>query len=163
MDYYSETKAYKLYNHAIRNVIVCRDVMFHENKLLVWDDVGKREAVIMVKESTSSVEMDSSTATLLTPNATIGLEGLARDTCESNTNGMSGDTGCGAIPMDGFPPRRITSLTDVYNFCTFALNVTDLSCFNEEVRCKEWKDATTVKISTIQSNNTWYLTKLPSG
>lgn len=91
MDYYSETKAYKLYNHAIRNVTVCRDGMFHENKLLVWDDVGKREAVIMVKESTSSVEKDSSTATLLTPNETMGLEGLARDTCDSNTNGMSGD------------------------------------------------------------------------
>lgn len=59
-----------------------------------------------------------------TPNVVAELSESTGDACCSNPNEIEEISRRRVAPTDGSSPMKIKSLIDIYNSCTFALNVT---------------------------------------
>lgn len=87
-------------------------------------------------------------------NDTIISNESARATSSSNSCEATDLSRPTVACTDGSSLKKIKSLADIYNTCSFALNVIYQLNFNEVVKYKEWKDAMDVELSAIQGNNT---------
>lgn len=65
------------------------------------------------------------------------------------------------VPTDDTPPRRVRSLQDVYERCSFALNVAAPLIFEEEHKYCVWREAMKQEMESIMKNETWELVPAP--
>lgn len=65
--------------------------------------------------------------------------------------------------VDESPTPKVRTLKELYESCSYALNVTDPSNFEEAEKLEHWRQAMTEKIDSIQKNGTWKLCELPKG
>ncbi|XP_039132365.1 uncharacterized mitochondrial protein AtMg00820-like [Dioscorea cayenensis subsp. rotundata] len=55
----------------------------------------------------------------------------------------------------GSPGGKVRSLKDIYERCTFSLNVTDPSTYEKAVKTEVWREAMREELDAIERNNTW--------
>ena len=58
-------------------------------------------------------------------------------------------------------PRKVRSLSDIYQSCDCALFSMEPTCYDDAVIKKEWSNAMKEEIEAIEKNNTWCLVDLP--
>ncbi|XP_039118746.1 uncharacterized mitochondrial protein AtMg00820-like [Dioscorea cayenensis subsp. rotundata] len=117
-------------------VLISRDVRFVETEFWQWtvmDDQTSKMIVLQGRKSDSIAETQET-----------------RNQSESST-GVDRNNG------------NVRALKDLYESCSFALNVTDPSCYKEAEKSDHWRQAMSVEIDAIQKNNTWKLCELPVG
>lgn len=111
--------------------------MVHENKRWDFGEMDKIKLVISVDESAVDLDKGSSKRVGASSNETKeSSESMEDDFCLNPCE--AGDSSRQRVaPTDGSPLRKTRSLTEVYNSCTFALNIADPSCYSEAVKNKE--------------------------
>ena len=62
---------------------------------------------------------------------------------------------------DDSPPGKVRSLKNVYESCSFALNVTDPTSNEEAAKQEVWLNAIKEELIAIERNHTWQLVILP--
>ena len=79
----------------------------------------------------------------------------------SNSSTTSGEHMPVDAPSDDSPPRKVRLLRDVYEPCSFALNVSDLVTYEDVVKLKVLQDAMHKELAAIKKNDTLKLVELP--
>lgn len=140
--YCSESKAYKIYNPLTDKMITSRDVTFNKGSQWDWDIGGRSTHSITIEgsngnEDSSGMNIEQG-VTEAAGNATHGNDVIHG----SGVVETEGELGEHAIaPTDDTPPRRVRTLQDVYERCSFALNVADPFTFEEAYKHPEWREA----------------------
>lgn len=145
--YCLDTKAYKLYNHITHKVVICRDVVFRENTRWEWQ-AGASPATVCVSSDESSYEQPSPSSLCHGTPSSNG-ENHVEDVVSSLSLGSAGGTplhsSSGNAPSDislkESPPKKRRQISEIYNSCSFALNVTDLYTYEEAIKIDGWRDA----------------------
>lgn len=114
--YSSESKAYRLYKLVSCEVIVSRDIVFHEGSRWSWDAMHGRELVIGVQdEYEGPVDIMHDTQ-----NAVNTAEEANESPRQSEPVLVNESLESRVMPTDGSPPRKTKLLADIYNTCAFA-------------------------------------------
>ena len=133
--YSDETKGYRLYNPITKKLIIRRDIVFDENSCWIWDDTDMQH--ILVEDISSTMQQE------------IGASSSSKEhspLCpEDDENAV----------------RKVRSLRDIYDSCTFALLATEPSSYEEACGKKEWEMSMKEEIASIEKNDTWELVELP--
>lgn len=147
--------------------IINRNVIFDEDAK--WDWTGSDKSSIQVpleevddlfadiRASTSSNESCSPiNSTPSTPSKDISIQATPRSTTEaSSTSYDSSSTEA--------TPRKVRSLKNIYETCSFALNISDPITYEEAAKEEVWREAMKDELAAIEKNNTWKLVTLPEG
>jgi hypothetical protein len=164
-----ESKAYKLYDPVIKKIIVSRDVIFDETKGWEWN--GKSQKV--QSHDVEDITEVSGTASVAED---IEAQGEANDHENptqhvSDTESEDLDAEPLVTPRNRRPPAwvkdYVTSIEnvedeDLHNLAVFSNNH-DPSTYEEAAKFDIWRKAMDQEIESIEKNDTWELTDLPSG
>jgi len=187
-----EFKAYRLFDPISQRIIVSRDVIFQEDQKWNWDD-SHTETILADLEwkddneehsnaSLTSLEEESYTnntsdASTITPAINPATINPALNPVSELESVPTNTTNRGAFSSDGRerirrPPTWMEDyvsdqgLSDEEN-----VNMAHLALFSdhdpltyeEAVQNRKWRQAMDAEINAIMKNDTWELTKLPSG
>lgn len=164
------TKAYRLLDPETNRIHVSRDVAFEETKAWSWNKLNGETKVV-----TSSFEIDGyndtfeqsqmSTERMYTTDedTSQGDKTPEAQSCETRLNPENYD--------DITELRRTRKMTDIYNDTEemeldeelYLMGVEEPANYNQAVKDKEWRKAMEKEIKSIEENNTWELSKLPTG
>ena len=128
--YSTQSKAYKLYNPVSGKVIIIRNVKFNEKACGEYGKVGAptTNSQSITKEEQSPPEMppnnvnEAHTSPAIPVRSATATPDSSRGTSPAKSS-LSSET----------PPRKFKSLSEVYESCSFALYVSDPTCYVEAV------------------------------
>lgn len=164
--YCTDAKAYRIYIPDSGKVLVSRDVKFIESEFWQWTNKGDSDSDIITLNEKRIVTIASNSRTIETNNSesASGSETSQRpvDPSDSETSQRSIDHAFDSS-VDEFPTPKVRTLKELYESCSYALNVTDPSTFEEAVKSEHWRVAMAEEINSIQKNGTWKLYELPEG
>jgi hypothetical protein len=169
-----ESKAYKLYDPVSKRIIISKDVIFEESKGWDWDEkvttgmiemedsyengncgnnepTGDEENVNEDDEQVSSESSDN--------NSTVGEDS------EAETSNQPDDRRARNKPRylhDYVTSQELEDEREQHNLAVFSTN-NDPITYEEAVKHEEWRNAMDQEIESIEKNETWDLTSLPSG
>ncbi|KAL8110234.1 hypothetical protein AgCh_026086 [Apium graveolens] len=183
------TKAYRLLDPHTNKIHVSRDVMFEEDKALMWDEL---ECTNDTCKEGFSVEgfpgpVESDEETEVNEEEDINSEGS--ETLDSPGDTQGGESSrTAASPSseliqhssynlesenydDSVEPKRSKKLFDIYNETEetqleeelYLMGVKEPVNFKQAVKKKEWKEAMEREMNSIEENKTWRLTEPPKG
>lgn len=155
--YYSDTKAYRLFNLITSKVIVSGDVTFNEDAGWNWKLSSKIETTPFVIYEESSEESGNSP---VEGNAasSVNIPAESNNSCGTQS-GAIGEGSCGGEHDTSVesPARKIRSLAETYENYTFALNVTDPCTYEEVEEIEVWREVMNEELEAIRKNSTWEL------
>lgn len=159
--YYSKTRAYKLYDPTNCKVIVSRDVVFQKNIGWNWDVNQSSTSTLTVEDSEEGVVIPSNAcdSSLREEPINSDSEGSNNSCPTSRATGMDNCQEQGH--SDDSPPRRYKALSDIYQSCSFALNVAEPVTYIEAAKSENWRTAMDEEIDAVKRNDTWELIDLP--
>ncbi|KAL0540771.1 hypothetical protein IC582_020785 [Cucumis melo] len=150
--YYTQSKAYRLYNPLNGKIFTRRDVVFDESAS--WDWQNDEEYISLVDgELTNDGEQTAVESSMETPTSTPPSSALS--TPQSYQSPSSNDE-----TSDELPSQRFRSMEDIYNSSQFALMVSNLVCYDEAASKEEWQQAMKEEMTAIEKNETWKMVDL---
>lgn len=161
-----ESKAYRLYNPLTKRVVISRDVIFEEEKQWDWDASYEEQLLMDLEwgDDESSIDMDD-----VNESDSEGgdeVEG-AGNSSPNSANEEDINTSEGRVRQPPIWMREYVSgegLSEEENEVNMALVVSsDPLCFEEAVKSSKWRMAMDIEIKSIEKNQTWKLTELPTG
>lgn len=153
--YSNESKAYKLYDPNTCKVIISRDVIFNEDARWVWNEEQAEDYVKIPLEAAET-----------TPQESTSDEGPKDKSSSHQDVSQQQPTEVEASTSTETPHgmrRRVRSLRDIYETCTFALNIIDPVTYEEAAQHSNWQFAMKEELLAIEKNKTWNLVDLPQG
>ena len=164
------SKAYRLYDPKENRVYVSKDVVFEENKPWAWENLDKDDNI---RESTFHLIAD--TVEQQEGQGNLGdVEDVSDRDEEQNTPVVSDADNSSHLDPDNYDdsiePRKTRSITDVYNDTDEVITEEELHLmgveepanYHEASKNRSWKKAMETEIESIEKNDTWTLTELPS-
>ena len=162
-----ESKAYKLYDPVNKKVIVSRDVVFDESKGWNWDD--KIQTYQAPLEDDGNEENLTAREIEILDEEQENNEDEIIDVQEENSEESEDETQ-ELGPRTRQPPAwvkdYVTNLehmedSELHNLAVYSTEV-DLATYEDAVKLDVWRKAMDQEIESIEKNDTWYLTDLPS-
>ena len=80
--------------------------------------------------------------------------GYSDELRRSNSSATSGEDMPVTAPSVDSRPRKVRLLKDVYESCSFAMNVSDPVTYEDAAKLKVWPDAMGEELATIKKNDT---------
>jgi hypothetical protein len=139
--YSDEMKGYRLYNLETKKLIIRRDAIFDEYSVWSWKVVNLQQVPFFEN-------VDLVNVTRVTPPSSL----------THATSPTSND-----VDNDSTPPCKFRSQSEIYESCTFALMVSELTSYKEAEGKEEWENAMKEEIFAIETNEAWVLVDLPQG
>ncbi|CAH9060191.1 unnamed protein product [Cuscuta europaea] len=138
-----------------------RNVIFDEDAAWDWKTENQNE-----EETQRFISFDTATDPDQTPVQTPISSPSASTTSSPPTTPLNphSHTTDGTQDSDSSSselPRKVRSLIDIYDSCSFALVVTEPSNYEEAATHTEWTQAMEEEIKAIEKNQTWDLVTLP--
>lgn len=158
--YSTQSKAYKLYNPVSGKVIISRNVKFNEEAS--WEDAKDSaqspNSLLTNEEEETAHEMPQPNnnevhTPPISPTRSASSTPSSERSSSSDQSSSSSDT----------PPRKMKSLSEVYESCSFALYVSEPTCYEEAVENEQWEEAMLEELTAIERNHTWELVDPPYG
>lgn len=164
------TKAYRLLDPTENKILVSRDVTFEEEKAWPWNQ-SKGEAneqtpqfAVLESQESDGENQTSTEGTYATDNDMS--QNLATPEARSQGLRLSSEN-----YDDSTEPRHTRKLTDIYNDTEeveldeelYLMGVEEPASFRQAVEDREWRKAMEKEIESIEKNNTWELSTLPTG
>ena len=134
LGYSEESKGYRLYNPATKDITISRDVIFEETGRWFPDEKSPQSPANNVPLYVPEFSDDSKPAE--------DFE-LIEGTTDTSV-------------------RRIRSIYDVYDSCNVAFFTGEPQYYEEAAKEQTWRKAMDEEISTIETNNTWHLVDRPT-
>lgn len=158
--YCTQSKAYRLYNPLSGKIIVSRNVVFNEDAKWDWTKFIKSDqAPVIENEAADFCEpTDSSPSNDV---ADFSSSNSASSNSSSPASTKSSSPISTSSSSTETSPRKMRSLKEIYETCSFALNVSDPIFYKEAATMEEWKIAMNEEMASIQKNQTWELVDLP--
>lgn len=166
------SKVYRLYDPKENRIYVSKDVVFEESKPWAWDDLNKgikfQKAMFHIPAETVERQVYS--------------EQFVDDTSVSDNDedrsGTPQESDGKDTPFhldsdnydDNVEPRKTKAVVDVYNDTEeviteeelYLMGVEEPANYHEASKDRNWSKAMAAEIDSIERNNTWTLTELPS-
>jgi hypothetical protein len=122
-----------------------RDVIFDETAAWKWDDsINPETTILELPQALKQHDVSNSqnrTGSIL---QNRGSSSSSIDESDSETS-----------------PKRVRSLTDIYNYCHVAFFSGEPQNFKEAVKKEEWRKAMNEEMISIEKNQTWKLVNMP--
>lgn len=162
--YCVEAKAYKLYNPLTGKVLISRDVEFIEDAAWSWNSS---------EDSSQSVQSTVVPGFFQDRQSFHSNEQSPRSQNSAESSQQSNERSSSSLHEDqsierqaqseteSTTPIRVRELRDIYESCSFALNVHDPQSFEEAQKSQEWRDAMKEELDAIHKNGTWELVDTP--
>jgi len=168
--YSTQSKAYKLYNPLSGKIVISRNVMFNEDASWNFDSENV-SSNIKLPPTDEAFQQEPATVSVPGNTSSSSPTSSSRATHQSRTSAPASDhnltpqgSGSSSSSSDSFsetPPAKFRSLMEIYENCSFALYVTEPSCFKEAVESQAWKNAMIEEMQEFEQNQTWELVNLP--
>lgn len=173
----NESKGYRLYDPVTKKIIVSRDVKFEENEHWDWEASHKDDVMIDLEWGETHVESDdeeqgTDKITAESVRATESNTGASNDInndSESSATAQVPDVhDSGNDKRERHPPVWMNDFVtgeelDSEEFLNMALEHSDPETFEEAIQEEKWRIAMNAEMESIEKNDTWELTDLPSG
>ncbi|XP_039137235.1 uncharacterized protein LOC120274764 [Dioscorea cayenensis subsp. rotundata] len=135
-----------------------RDVRFDEQKHWEWESENSSSHRII--SSSVPIVGNSSGNNLADGSRVIDTTRESDSTSNSDTEVQSASSN---DQSEDSPPAKIRTLREIYENCSFVLNVSDPVTYEEAQRIPEWREAMNAELSSINRNHTWELISPPPG
>lgn len=174
-----ESKAYKLYDPASKRIIVSRDVVFEESKGCEWDEKTTTGMIEMEdsyeNRDDSRNEVNNDEENVNDTEDHVNSESSNNDSTDEEdsedennnhpNNNQTDNRRARNKPNylhDYVTGQELDEEIEQHNLALFSTN-SDPVTYEEAVKHEEWRNAMDQEIESIERNNTWDLTSLPSG
>jgi len=174
-----ESKAYRLYDHTSKRIVVSRDVIFKEEKQWEWDksfeeqilvdlewgddeacdDLIEDDVVISEEDSNENVGMVNGEPNSILSNASIEASNAST---EENLNEERRRIQRAPAYLNDYVTGEGFSDEDIEVNMAQIVSA-DPSSFEEAKKSSKWSLAMDAKMQAIKKNKTWQLTELPVG
>uniref|UniRef100_A0A2N9EI16 Integrase catalytic domain-containing protein n=1 Tax=Fagus sylvatica TaxID=28930 RepID=A0A2N9EI16_FAGSY len=152
--YSDESKGFRLLNPKSNKLVVSRDVIFDEMESWQWEDNLQESRNFEVP----TLDFQDKSNSLPNPNSVEVPRTASSPNRSPNTALPSSDS----IDAES-PPRKMHSLSDIYQSCEFALFSSEPQTFEDAIKENVWANAMNEEIASIERNQTWELVDLPNG
>lgn len=170
-----ESKGYRLYDPISKRVVTSRDVVFEEDRQWKWD-ASYEEHVLLDLEwgdtetNTPESEVDNETqdsASGSSEGSEINEEYQASEDDTNNSVIQESDVRGRRITrapiwMEDYVTRDVLSEEETEVHMALAVSSDPVS-YEEAVKSSKWRLAMDMEINSIEKNQTWKLTELPTG
>lgn len=164
-----ESKAYKLYDPVAKKIIVSRDVVFEESKGWNWDE-KTQTGMIEMEDNNEEVgdvieEHSSSESSNNNSGESTNNDSTDEEVSEGENHNEQSNRRARKKPEyldDYITGEEIDEQIEQHNLAVFSTN-NDPTTYEEAIKHEEWRKAMDQEIDSIEKNNTWNLTGLPSG
>uniref|UniRef100_A0A2N9EW08 CCHC-type domain-containing protein n=1 Tax=Fagus sylvatica TaxID=28930 RepID=A0A2N9EW08_FAGSY len=152
--YSDESKGFRLLNPKSNKLVVSRDVIFDEMESWQWEDNLQESRNFEVP----TLDFQDKSNSLPNPNSVEVPRTASSLNRSPNTALPSSDSNDAESP-----PRKVRSLSDIYQSCEFALFSSEPQTFEDAIEENVWANAMDEEIASIERNQTWELVDLPNG
>uniref|UniRef100_A0A2N9G9X7 Uncharacterized protein n=1 Tax=Fagus sylvatica TaxID=28930 RepID=A0A2N9G9X7_FAGSY len=152
--YNDESKGFRLLNPKSNKLVVSRDVIFDEVESWQWEDNLQESRNFEVP----TLDFQDKSNSLPNPNSVEVPRTSSSPNRSPNTALPSSDSNDVERP-----PRKVRSLSDIYQSCEFALFSSEPQTLEDAVKENVWANAMDEEIASIKRNQTWELVDLPNG
>lgn len=157
------TKAYRLLDPEENKILVSRDVIFEEGKAWPWNQ-SKGESDVQTPQFDIMKSQENDTEGTYTTDTDISQNPTTPEAQPYGSRLSSENYD------DSTEPRRTRNLADIYNDTEeveldeelYLMGIEEPANYKEAVKDREWKKAMEKEIESIEKNNTWELSTLPT-
>lgn len=145
-----------------RKIVISQDVRFIETDAWEWRQntqstthvygANAFENLAKSSEQTSSIQRNSGNDLQLNSPAQAQL------TSEQGSENESTPI----VSINGSPPRKMRSLSDIYVISSFASHVEDPTTYEKAFKEEVWRSAMDEEMASIKKNGTWDLVEQPT-
>lgn len=153
--YSDESKGYHLLNPNTKKFVTSRDAIFYEMATWEWEDNLQQTTNFELPELEKTQENTSSLQSPDLVQTPIHVTTPSRSPSTSSTSPYSYDS--------DIHPRKLRSLSDVYQSCEFAFFACEPQTFEDALKENVWTKAMDEEIASIERNYSWELVNLPNG
>lgn len=163
------TKGYRLYDPESNKIYVSRDVVFEEEKTWPWNQKEKANldqqttfTIVSTHAQSEENELSSHRAGADSDNEqqTVTPQ-TQKDTQNSEAEDSSGSS----------EPKKFRSISDIYNETEeielddelLLMGIDEPRNYSEAAKDRNWRQAIMREMESVEQNNTWKLTDLPTG